>query len=67
MAMTTQTREAPWSADGVPGKSWLRSFKLRHPDLVSRKNQPLEMSRARELCPTSATTQYYNLQELYNT
>ena len=67
VAMATQTRETPWSASGVPGKSWLGSFKPRHPNLVSRKSQPLEMSRARGLCPTSATTLYSNLQELYNT
>jgi hypothetical protein len=67
VAMATQTRETPWSASGVPGKSWLRSFKLRHPELVSRKSQSLEMGRARGLCPTSAATLYNNLQELYNT
>jgi hypothetical protein len=54
--MAIQTRETPWIANGVSGKSWLRSFKLRHPDLVSRKSQPLEMGRARGLCPTNAAT-----------
>ena len=67
VAMTIQTRETSWSANGVPGKFWLRSFKLRHPNLVSRKNQPLEMGMASGLCPTIATTLYCNLQELYNT
>ena len=38
VAMATQRRETPWSAKGVPGKSWLRSCKLKHPDLVSRKS-----------------------------
>jgi hypothetical protein len=64
--MATQTRETPWSHNGIPGKSWLRNFKLRHPDLVSRKSQPLEMGRARGLCPTSVATLYSNLQELYS-
>jgi hypothetical protein len=58
VAMATQTRETSWSANGVPGKFWLRSFKLRHPDLASRINQPLEMDKARGLCPTSASTLY---------
>jgi hypothetical protein len=67
VAMTTQTRETPWNANGVLGKSWLRSFKLRHPDLVSRKSQPLEMGKARGLCPISGVIIYYNLHEIYGT
>jgi hypothetical protein len=65
VALATQTRETPWSAAGVPGKSWLRSFKLRHPELTSRKSQGLELGRARGLCPTSVASLYYNLNELY--
>ena len=67
MAQTTQTMDTPWSASGVLGKSWLRSFKARHPDLVSRKSQSLELNRARALCPTTAATLYSNLADLYNT
>ena len=67
VAQATQTRDTPWSASGVPGKSWLRSFKARHPDLVSRKSQPLELNRARGLCPRTAATLYSNLADLYNT
>ena len=67
VAQATQTRDTPWSATGVPGKSWLRSFKARHPDLVSKKSQPLELNRARGLCPTTAITLYSNLANLYNT
>ena len=47
VAQTTQTRETPWSATGVLRKSWLRSFKQKHPELMNRKNQPLELERAR--------------------
>ena len=67
MAQATQTRETPWSATGIPGKSWLRSFKQRHPELVNRKNQPLELARARGLCPSAAASFYCNLKELYDT
>ena len=63
MAMATQTRKTPWIANGVPGKPWLRKFKLRHPDLVSRKNQPLKMGKDRGLCPINAASFYCNLQE----
>ena len=67
VAQATQTRETPWSATWVPGKSWLRSFKQRHPELVNRKNQPLELVRARGLCPSAAANFYCNLKELYDT
>ena len=63
----TQTRETPWSATGVPRKSWLRSFKHRHPELVNRKNQPLKLARARGLCPSAAASFYCNLKGLYDT
>jgi hypothetical protein len=66
VTLATQTRETPWSALGVPGKSWLRCFKQRHPEVSSRKSQGLEMGRARGLCPTSATSLYSNLEELYS-
>jgi hypothetical protein len=66
VALATQTRLIPWTAAGVPGKSWLRKFKERHPELATRKAQGLEMGRARGLCPTSAASLYCNLEELYN-
>ena len=65
VALATQTRDIPWSAVSVPGKSWLRSFKQRHPKLASRKTQGLKMGRAYGLCPTSVASLYYNLEELY--
>ena len=45
-------------------KSLLNSFKLRHPDLVYRKSQPLEMRRARGYAPQvelSYTVTYRNI------
>jgi hypothetical protein len=65
VALATQTRDTPWFAIGVHGKSWLRHFRLRHPELASRKTQGLEMGRARGLCPTSIASLYSNLEELY--
>jgi hypothetical protein len=67
VALATQTRETPWSAAGIPGKSWLRNFKLRHPELTSRKSQGLELGRTRGLCPSSAASLYCNLEQLYST
>jgi hypothetical protein len=67
VALATQTRETPWSVAGIPGKSWLRSFKLRHPKLTSRKSQGLELGRAHGLCPSSTASLYCNLEQLYST
>lgn len=67
VAQATQTRDTPWSAVGVPGRSWLKNFKVRHPELSSRKSQPLEVARARGLCATRVNTLYKNLEELYST
>jgi hypothetical protein len=66
VALAIQTRETSWSAVGVPGKSWLRSFKQRHPEVSSKKSQGLEMGRAPGLCPSSAASLYCNLEELYS-
>ena len=67
MAQATQTRETPWSAIGDPGKSWLRSFKQRHPELVNKKSQHLELAKARGLRPLTTASFYCNLKELYDT
>ena len=40
VAQTTQTRDTPWSDIGVPRKSWLKSFRQRHPELVARRASP---------------------------
>ena len=65
VALATQSRETTWSATGVPGKGWLRRFRLRHPEIATRKAQGLEVNRASALC--SAETLYNNLKELYLT
>ena len=57
----------PWSATGVPGKGWLRRFRLRYPEIVTKKSQRLEIARARAVCPTVAKSLYGNLEELYTT
>ena len=67
VAQATQTRETPWSAGGVPGRSWLRNFKHRHPELATRKSQPLEVARARGLCQSTVSSLYHNLEDLYTT
>ena len=67
VATATQTRETPWSASGLPGTGWLRRFYSRHPEIVSRRSQGLEVARARSLCPATAETLYGNLETLYGT
>ena len=66
VSLATQTRASPWSATGLPGKGWLRRFKVRHPKIATRKSQGLDISRARALCPIIAETLYTNLEEFYN-
>ena len=60
-----QTRGTPFK-DGIPSKNWLTLFQKRHPHLVLRTPQPLEVCRARNLCPFMVHTFYTNLQHLYN-
>ena len=67
VATATQTRETPWSASGVPGKGWLRRFHSRHPEIMSRRSQGLEVARARFLCPATTETLYSNIETLYMT
>ena len=65
VAEICQTRGTPFK-DGIPGKSWLILFQKRHPHLVLRTPQPLQVCRARNLCPSMVYTFYTNLQHLYN-
>ena len=67
VALATQTRETPWSAIGVLGKGWLRRFRLRYPEIATRKSQGLEIARAHAVRLTEAESLYSNLEELYTT
>ena len=67
VALATQTKEMPWSATGVFGKGWLKRFRLRHPEIATRKSQGLDIARTCALCPNVAKTLYTNLEELYTT
>ena len=61
------TRETPWNAIGVPEKGSLRRFRLRHPEIATRKSQGLEINRDHALFPNVAETLYTNPKELYLT
>ena len=66
VAVATQGRSTPWSGSGVPGKRWLRRFRHRHPQVVNRHSQGLEVVRARALNPSTVATLYANLEFLYS-
>ena len=66
VAVATQGRSMPWSGSGVPDKGWLKRFRRRHPQLVNRHSQGLEVTRIRALNPTIAETLYANLEFLYS-
>jgi hypothetical protein len=53
--------------DGIPGDSWVRWFKKRHPNLTLRTSQGLEFARTRRLCPGNVASFYRNLEQLYKT
>jgi hypothetical protein len=48
--------------DGIPGDSWVRWFKKRHPNLTLRTSQGLEFARARGLSPQNVASFYRNLE-----
>jgi hypothetical protein len=52
--------------DSIPGRSWIKWFRNRHPDLALRKPQGLERARVSGLCLEAADSFYNNLQDLYN-
>ena len=66
VAVATEGRSMPWSGSGIPTKRWLRCFRHRHPQLVNRHSQGLEVARACALNPTTAETLYANLEFLYS-
>jgi len=66
VAQATQARQTPWSATGLPGSGWLRSFRRRHPEISLRKSQELAVARARNMCPAIVEGFYANLEYLYS-
>ena len=50
VAEITQDRITPFK-DGIPGLSWMRWFRARHPELVFRMPQGLDHKRARAVNP----------------
>ena len=67
VAQATQARQTPWSASGLLGSGWLRSFRRRHPEISLRKSQELAVARARNMCPAAVASFYNNLEYLYST
>jgi hypothetical protein len=51
--------------NGIPGAGWLRWFRHRHPQLVLRSVQGLEVNRARNLCPENVESFHHNLKSQY--
>ena len=66
VALITQERVTPFR-DGIPGDSWVRWFKKRHPDLTMRQSQGLEFARAKGLCAENVASFYNNLEQAYET
>jgi hypothetical protein len=65
VAEMTQQRETPFTND-IPGESWLRLFKNRHPEFTLRNSEALEVGRAKGLCPLNVASFYENLTYLYS-
>jgi hypothetical protein len=66
VAAITQERVTPFRG-GLPGDSWVRWFKKRHPHLILRTSQGLEFARAKGLCPENVASFYINLEHMYMT
>jgi hypothetical protein len=66
VATITHERITPFRK-GIPGDSWIRWFKIRHPELTLKTSQGLEFARARGLCPENVASFYKNLEHLYRT
>ena len=65
VAEITQQRETPF-INGIPGASWLKLFKKRHPKFILRMSKGLEVGRARGLCSMNVASFYHNLEKLYS-
>ena len=64
VAEITQDRITPFK-DGIPGQSWMRWFRARHPELVLRMPQGLDYKRARVVNPETVAIFFGNLEALY--
>ena len=64
VAEMTQVRLTPFP-NGIPGLSWVKWFRRRHPDLSLLVAQGVETGRARGLCPENVYSFYENLVEAY--
>ena len=65
IARITKTRYTPFK-DDIPGRSWIKWFQNRHPNLALQKLKGLETARAIGLCPEATDSFYNNLQDLYS-
>ena len=52
--------------DGIPRRSWLKWFKYRHPQLVMKVPQGVDLNKTKNLCSPMVQSFYENLQHLYN-
>ena len=59
-----QTRMIPFK-NGILEKSWIKWFRLRHPQLELKKPEAFDMNRIQRLCPTNVLQFYENLERLY--
>ena len=67
VAQATQTRQTPWSGNGLPDSGWLRGFRRRHPEISLRESQELAVARAKNMCPVAVASFYANLEYPYST
>ena len=63
-AEITQERPTPFT-NGMPGRSWLKWFLYRHPEISFRYSQILNQKRARALNSNTTKRFYQNLSDLY--
>ena len=65
VAEITQLKIIPFK-NGIPGDSWVKCFRDKHPDLVLRVPQGLDYKRARAFNQQIMSQFYTNLGNLYN-
>ena len=64
VAQVTQDRLIPFK-DGIPGRSLVKWFRLRHPELVLKVSQGLDQRRAKALNSKNVARFYSNLEQRY--